>query len=257
MVRKQLLWILCGVIGLWLINLLCMLMIYGKPSSPGTVGDMFGAVNALFSGLAFAFVIYAIVLQQEDLKLQRRELELTRKELQLTRNEHVRSANAQANSLIFGALASLSTRWNSLPMFRARHAVSSRYLRAGELEEGVWEIIAEFFEHLGTCLRAEAISSGIVWDTYSWYIENYWLIVKDTVVDLREEDGDPAYYERFEQLFNQMTDITKSQLGQQYNRDNDALRTFCTAEIPLAEAGIGTFSSTVAPAIITSTENST
>lgn len=48
----------------------------------GTFGDMFGAVNALFSGLAFGGVIYAILLQRLELKLQRKELELTRGELE-------------------------------------------------------------------------------------------------------------------------------------------------------------------------------
>lgn len=48
----------------------------------GTFGDMFGAVNALFSGLAFASLIYTIVLQKRELQLQRQELVLTRAELE-------------------------------------------------------------------------------------------------------------------------------------------------------------------------------
>lgn len=40
----------------------------------GQFGDMFGAVNALFSGLAFAGVIIAVFLQKDELALQRREL---------------------------------------------------------------------------------------------------------------------------------------------------------------------------------------
>jgi len=47
----------------------------------GTFGDMFGAVNALFSGLAFASLIFTIYLQSEDLKLQRKELSDTRQEI--------------------------------------------------------------------------------------------------------------------------------------------------------------------------------
>lgn len=47
----------------------------------GTFGDMFGAVNTLFSGLAFCGVIYAILLQKKELELQREELSLTREEL--------------------------------------------------------------------------------------------------------------------------------------------------------------------------------
>lgn len=60
-------------------------------SERGTFGDMFGAVNALFSGLALAGVIYAILLQRAELALQRQELELTREEL-------ARSASAQEQS---------------------------------------------------------------------------------------------------------------------------------------------------------------
>ncbi len=46
----------------------------------GQFGDMFGAVNALFSGWAFVGVIVAILLQKEELELQRKELAETTKE---------------------------------------------------------------------------------------------------------------------------------------------------------------------------------
>lgn len=41
----------------------------------GTFGDQFGFVNALFSGLAFAGMICAVLLQKDELALQRRQLE--------------------------------------------------------------------------------------------------------------------------------------------------------------------------------------
>ena len=44
-------------------------------------GDRFEAVNALFAGLAFAGVIFAIILQWKELGLQRKELEETRAEI--------------------------------------------------------------------------------------------------------------------------------------------------------------------------------
>jgi hypothetical protein len=44
-------------------------------------GEMFGGINALFSALAFAGLIYTILLQRQELALQRRELILTREEL--------------------------------------------------------------------------------------------------------------------------------------------------------------------------------
>ena len=57
----------------------------------GQFGDMFGGINALFSALAFAGLIYTVSLQRKELSLQRQELEETRNELR-------RSAEAQEQS---------------------------------------------------------------------------------------------------------------------------------------------------------------
>ena len=43
-------------------------------SGAGTFGDMFGGVNALFSGLAFVGLIYTILVQKEELALQRKAI---------------------------------------------------------------------------------------------------------------------------------------------------------------------------------------
>lgn len=67
------------IIILWLANLL----ILGGWSEEdrGTFGDMFGGLNALFSGLAFVGLIYAILLQKVEIGLQKDELEQTREEI--------------------------------------------------------------------------------------------------------------------------------------------------------------------------------
>ena len=53
----------------------------------GTFGDMFGAINALFSGFAFAGLIITLFYQKEELKLQREELKETRAEMARQRSE--------------------------------------------------------------------------------------------------------------------------------------------------------------------------
>jgi uncharacterized membrane protein len=53
----------------------------------GVLGDAFGVLNALFSGLAFVAVAVAILLQRHELKMQREELELQRAEMARTREE--------------------------------------------------------------------------------------------------------------------------------------------------------------------------
>ena len=50
---------------------------------------MFGAVNALFSGLAFAGLIVTLIMQHEELGLQRNELAQTNDELAAQREEFV------------------------------------------------------------------------------------------------------------------------------------------------------------------------
>lgn len=56
-------------------------------STMGQFGDTFGALNAAFSGLALAGVIYAVVLQSQELGLQREELVQTRAEIAGQREE--------------------------------------------------------------------------------------------------------------------------------------------------------------------------
>lgn len=62
-------------------------------------GDMFGAVNTLFSGLAFAGIIYTILLQRNELALQRKELRDTRTELKLTRKAHQKNCEIMDKQL--------------------------------------------------------------------------------------------------------------------------------------------------------------
>lgn len=56
-------------------------------SNPGVFGDSSGVINALFSALAFAGVIFAIILQKKELQLQREELKQTREEIEGQRHE--------------------------------------------------------------------------------------------------------------------------------------------------------------------------
>lgn len=83
-----------GVLGVVTVQLCVFGAVYiALPnwSERGQFGDVFGAANALFSGLAFAGLIYTVWLQREELALQRAELAMTRGELQ-------RAAQAQEAS---------------------------------------------------------------------------------------------------------------------------------------------------------------
>lgn len=63
------------------------------PTYRGTFGDMFGALNALFSTLAFAGFIYTIQLQRNDLKLQMSVQAMQLEELEQSRREAKRQGD--------------------------------------------------------------------------------------------------------------------------------------------------------------------
>lgn len=85
------------VFALWLVVPIILSGINGYilPADRGTFGDSFGSVNALFTGLAFAGVIYTVLLQRRELQLQRLELKLTRQTMIEQRNEMAASSASQ------------------------------------------------------------------------------------------------------------------------------------------------------------------
>lgn len=87
----------CLVITLWLLTpLIVQKFAESKElTHSGAFGDQYGILNALFSGLAFAGVIAAILLQTRELQYQREELIDTREELKQSRIQ----LKSQAESL--------------------------------------------------------------------------------------------------------------------------------------------------------------
>jgi len=83
---KTLLFAGLAVFAIWLLSWI-LIDVFIADSDRGTFGDKFGAINALFSGLAFAGLIVTLLYQKEELKLQREELAQTREELKGQREE--------------------------------------------------------------------------------------------------------------------------------------------------------------------------
>lgn len=86
------------------------------PDIRGTFGDMFGGLNALFSGLAFCGIIVTILLQSKELRLQREEIQENRKELIRTRDiqdqQRVSLGEQAENLKISARLSALNTMLN-------------------------------------------------------------------------------------------------------------------------------------------------
>ena len=88
-------------------------------------GDMFGAINALFSTLALVGVVVAVLIQKQELELQRKELEMTRGELERSAQAHESASSSLREQLDLQVTASrlngLSAMLASIDAEIARH----------------------------------------------------------------------------------------------------------------------------------------
>ncbi|MDF2176999.1 hypothetical protein P2G88_01865 [Aliiglaciecola sp. CAU 1673] len=92
-----------AVVMMWLINGFIYPLFVTGLNDRALNGDAFGAVNSLFSGLAFAGLIYTILMQKKELQLQREALSRQHEEMQESRGEQElqnRIQTVQVESLI-------------------------------------------------------------------------------------------------------------------------------------------------------------
>lgn len=114
---KKLFYAAFGVLALWCASFL-IFCISGDWAVRGQFGDMFGAVNSLFSGLAFAGLIITLIYQRNDLDLQRKAITQTNKEMERQTKEfeeqNMMAKREQFQNTFFELLRMLQTISNDL-----------------------------------------------------------------------------------------------------------------------------------------------
>jgi Putative phage abortive infection protein len=91
------------VLATWLLNLKLLINI----SDRGVYGDMFGAANSVFSGLAFAGVVYAIFLQRHEVEIAKEEISRTKQILKEQQNIARQQSQAQKIQVFEGTFFNL------------------------------------------------------------------------------------------------------------------------------------------------------
>ncbi len=142
--RRLVVWVnkhlLCTMLALVIISFIanfCLIFTGYSKDARGTFGDQFGAVNALFSGLVFAGLIYTIILQRRDLKLQREEMKYQTKEF---RKENETLKIQRFENTFFNMLSQFQEVVNSL---------SVKFRRSGEDYEALGrEVFRASFERM-------------------------------------------------------------------------------------------------------------
>lgn len=78
---KLFIWAGCVICGVWLASFVVIYLCIDEWDVRGQFGDLFGSVNALFSGLAFAGLVITIIQQRHDLQLQRQAINQSKKDI--------------------------------------------------------------------------------------------------------------------------------------------------------------------------------
>lgn len=139
------------VFAAWLISY----WIYSvRPADYATLGDSFGALNALFSGLAFAGLIYAI-------RLQSLELRETRDELEKTREAQEEQAKNQTLSAKLQALNTLTQQANQSNNFLYNHLLEKTLidLYGPDPDTGTSSYLDKLYENVFAA-QAEMMNTG-------------------------------------------------------------------------------------------------
>lgn len=83
-------------------------------SKRGTFGDMFGASNSLFSGLAFIGIVYTIYLQKKELKKQENELQETKENIKIQQFESTYFSLLSSHQGIVNSLEIVNSNENTI-----------------------------------------------------------------------------------------------------------------------------------------------
>ena len=129
---------------------------FPETSRFGISGDMYGGLNALFSGFAFICFIYALHQQRLELQLQRRELSLQRRELKAQCREQERQANEfELQNKLMKIQQFESFFYNQIPIIRrlqdeiqiygdsGRDAINMLYVNLSRVELHIESVISD------------------------------------------------------------------------------------------------------------------
>ena len=134
----------------------------------GTFGDSFGALNTLFSGLAFAALVVTIVMQHHQLRLQQKELRLQKEEMRRSADALTEQVATARSAAAAQNILSVEERMRTPEVDDLRKHVFSRPPET-ELEDGSivpsWDEVAEvaalklvpYLDLVATLVRAHMI----------------------------------------------------------------------------------------------------
>jgi len=215
--RRSVIWFALATVGIALVGIVSIVvsgwLLDGVEEASGgfqaaarrsVLGDYFGAVSAVFSGIAVLLLVVTLFFQQRELRLQREELSLQRQELIASREELRRSAAADLRGLHVQLTQmqmndpALAEVWNDWPgqdpatvrQFLFANLTYNQLLLLhewGEMPEG--EILA----HARRLLRSPVF-------------QQYWILSREAKQSLSPDSPEGRFFRYFDQALREVTD---------------------------------------------------
>jgi hypothetical protein len=91
--------------------------------------------------------------------------------------------------------------------------------------------IADFFEDLAVYNSKRIIPSDMIWHTYSWYLEYYWTIFKEGILQMQNRLKDPTLYSLLPELIAEMEKENRRRKAPNFAKTKEEIMSFFTMEI--------------------------
>ncbi len=141
---------------------------------------------------------------------------------------------SQRESLSMEKFSELHQRWNSPDLLKARFYVCEVASQGNpNLEISNNEgLILDFFEELGLYQSKKLLNVNDVWELYSYYIENYWHLLKPNVYEFRINDNH-TWYNNAEKLYNISVKISNKKGVKYPIGSNEKFEKFIQSELDI------------------------
>lgn len=96
--------------------------------------------------------------------------------------------------------AELDKEFDSAEIRRARRSLASQLLRK-KYDVSDYRVL-DFLEKVGVYASQHRIDEGTVYESFSYYLERYWLASQGPIKEFRKAEHDDSYYAGLEDLYN-------------------------------------------------------
>jgi hypothetical protein len=191
------------VIALWVATPFVVEMLHSNLVDRGQFGDLYGSINALFSGLAFAGVIIAILLQRQELQLQREELAANRIELARSADAQEQTQRAMQETIYAQSFKTAVDILQSDATRAARGVILELQEKQILLTSEHWsaaERVCHTYDSVGILVKQKMLPIEFIADSWGDSLRRTWEILKPFVEKKREEKNSLEYWDDYEFL---------------------------------------------------------